>query len=43
MSTGGNAKLLAAACEGLENAGLCCHFGGVIDPEAERIAAGVAV
>ncbi len=39
----GIAKLLAAACEALEKAGLCRHFGGVIGPEAERIAAGVAV
>ncbi len=39
----GIAKLLAAACEALEKAGLCRHFGGVIGPEAECIAAGVAV
>ncbi len=39
----GIAKLLAAACEALEKTGLCRHFGGVIGPEAERIAAGVAV
>ena len=39
----GIAKLLAVACEALEKAGLCRHFGGVIGPEAERIAAGVAV
>jgi hypothetical protein len=35
----GIAKLLVADCEVLEKAGLCCHFDGVIGPEAERIAA----
>jgi hypothetical protein len=39
----GIAKLLAVDCEVLEKTGLCCHFDGVIGPEAERIAAGVAV
>jgi transposase len=39
----GIAKLLVADCEVLEKAGLCCHFDGVIGPEAERIAAGVTV
>ena len=43
MTWTGIAKLLAVACEALEKAGLCRHFGGVIGPEAERIAAGVAV
>jgi hypothetical protein len=43
MTSNGIAKLLLADCEVLEKAGLCCHFDGVIGPEAERIAAGVTV
>jgi hypothetical protein len=39
----GIAKLLSITCEALKKAGLCHQCGGVIDPEAERIAAGVAV
>jgi hypothetical protein len=36
-------KLLSITCEAFKKAGLCRQFGGVIGPEAERIAAGVAV
>lgn len=37
------AKLLSIVCEALEKAGLCRQFCDAIDPEAERMAAGVAL
>ena len=35
--------LLVADCEVLEKLRLCCHFDGIIAPEAERIAAVVTL
>ncbi len=43
IASTGIAKLLVADCEALAKVELCCHFGSVIGPEAERIGAGVAV